>query len=224
MLPCLHTFCEACIGALPTQTCPTCSTAFHMSEEGVSSFPRDTIADSLSAVARLQHAATEPDGIVCGVCDGPVRPVTHRCVECDEFYCADHNRMVHKMKSHATHNVATLDEVLSGSIAALQSHTPRLCAVHATVAANELTLFCLDCNLMICTNCSLEGHRTHTLEFCVEVLAGQKERVVAVAVRARGIAEILSQAVAAIDALDHLVEENKAYCEEKVLCIAYFDV
>ncbi|XP_075761200.1 E3 ubiquitin-protein ligase TRIM45 isoform X2 [Pelodiscus sinensis] len=187
ILPCLHTFCMACLEQLEPFSvlsvqgedsdstsegswlqdhrqpplsilCPICDTEVGLPPGGT----HDLTTDHLAMNEVLQETLQAPGpGILCDLCvDGEA--VKH-CPICKanlcHFCCQAHRRQ----KKTASHAVVGLEDTKGYS----QTGKPILCPSHPS---EELTLFCEQCDQPVCRDCVVGQHRQHPYDFAANVI------------------------------------------------------
>ena len=168
MLPCLHTFCLACLEKeLGTQEsrdtlhCPNCKEKVTLSSGEVSDLPRDLQKANEAKLAcisdRVENANEQCE--ICGQDDA-----SGFCIDCEECLCTSCKERHGKRKKTSNHNVVAVGERLSNKASMhnsswfLQQHLQ--CPLHQS---HLLEFYCKQCERLICSNCmESERHSDHT--------------------------------------------------------------
>ncbi|XP_043855897.1 tripartite motif-containing protein 45 isoform X2 [Dromiciops gliroides] len=191
ILPCLHTFCTACLEQLepfsvlilrsphsettsegawlwdkqPQQLepqlsilCPVCDTEVHLPPGGVKALTVDHLAINEVLLQNLQE---DTPGVVCDLCSD--REVDSRCLTCKVNLCQFCSQAHRRQKKTASHSVVPMKDLKGYS----QIGRPILCSAHP---AEELNLFCEQCDQPVCRDCVLGAHREHAYELISNVI------------------------------------------------------
>ncbi|KAJ8346855.1 hypothetical protein SKAU_G00282560 [Synaphobranchus kaupii] len=191
ILPCLHSFCAECIRQLEpfsvsvvngkdgsaqhsshlrdqhsvTVLCPECDSEADLPPAGVDGLTTDHLA--LDEVF-LETLLSENYELVCDLCNEG--NAEKRCAVCSanlcEFCCQAHRRQ----KKTASHTVQRLRDLKAQG----RLSRPVLCAVHP---GEELRLFCESCDLAICRECAVAGHRDHQCGHAHDVVDRHGDRI-----------------------------------------------
>ncbi|NXJ11803.1 TRI45 protein, partial [Odontophorus gujanensis] len=159
LLPCLHSLCAPCLRRLETLgepgraaalsvLCPLCDAAVALPPGGLGQLTPDYTASGRGTAG-------------CDLCvDGAA---ARRCRTCGEnlclFCCQAHRRQ----KKTASHVVTELESTGDCS----QAGKPFFCPSHP---AEELRLFCEQCDQPVCRVCVVEGHQQHPYDFTSNVV------------------------------------------------------
>lgn len=158
-LPCLHSFCTACLEDLCQQEqtrCPECRKAFVLPSDGVQGFPINFYLSARSHPPR----STSQDVLKCGACDsGPVvylrQDTLHLQLICES--CLEQD--------------ATKSSILSLS-ADLQEDP--VCTKHN----KHITGYCSPCRVLLCSRCAREAHSDHSRIDIEQIAEGRKQDLV----------------------------------------------
>ena len=168
-LPCLHSFCEACIERFPQDkegetyylSCPTCRHCTELPGEGAGAFPAAFTLNNLMEVHSLLKKVSDPQQVTCDNCT--TANATGYCKECNQFLCTECIGTHKKWAPIAHHQIISLDEVTASvSVSSSQSlpakQEPTLtCSTHG----KKLKLFCETCDSVICRDCTVRTHKDH---------------------------------------------------------------
>ncbi|XP_069058911.1 E3 ubiquitin-protein ligase TRIM45 [Pleurodeles waltl] len=181
ILPCLHSFCMACIQQLEplsplgfrggmdpassprdkTQLsilCPVCDGEVELPPGGARALVIDHLVANEVLLESLQRDGV---GLVCDLCNEG--SAEKRCNICRanlcEFCCQAHRRQ----KKTASHAVVGLKDLKSFS----RMGKPIQCASHP---AEELRLFCETCDRPVCRDCVVGDHREHAYDFTGSII------------------------------------------------------
>ena len=167
-LPCLHSFCEACIERFPQDkegetyylSCPTCRHRTELPGGGAGAFPVAFTLNNFIDVHSLLKKVSDPQQVTCDNCNAA--NATGYCKDCSKFLCQK-CMDAHKIWApFAHHKIISLDEVAASVSSTSQllpaKQEPTLtCSTHD----KKLKLFCETCDSVICRDCTVRTHKDH---------------------------------------------------------------
>lgn len=161
-LPCLHTFCLACIEAYSrdrqpadTVACPLCRRESWRRSELVA-LPKDRFVSKMLMVRRLtSQVASHLQCDACDSHDGDAVACNY-CVDCCQSLCKP-CAVVHRSSS-AGHEMVKLRKRRPSRPDKLLSKLSAPCPSHADECRDML---CVDCMVTACRKCLADGHRSH---------------------------------------------------------------
>ena len=174
VLPCLHTFCTACLGRILSSgtntspgtigeqvstislTCPQCRAEHAIPEGGVESFQTDFSIADLVRNAEVEKQGGECASILCEECDSSEPAVAH-CTKCCSYLCEYCSGAHKKMKQFRDHDVVSLQDFDHEKFQP-KPH-PHYCPQHPS---EVLKLYCKSCNVLVCCDCIVNAHQGHT--------------------------------------------------------------
>ncbi|CAG2222914.1 unnamed protein product [Mytilus edulis] len=166
-LPCLHTFCEKCIGAYITSSfekgenqsaeCPICRSVVQIPESGITAnewanrLPDNFLLISLIDSVKLKHA-----GKVCTSCDrmGEKSVANYACIDCSDTLCHNCNRYHKHHKIFENHEVIPIEKFESAVEFPVKFQSS--CSKHKN---EKLKLYCSDHAIPCCSVCVSVEHR-----------------------------------------------------------------
>ncbi|XP_074856937.1 E3 ubiquitin-protein ligase TRIM45 [Carettochelys insculpta] len=187
ILPCLHSFCLACLEQLEPFSvlsiqgedsdstsdgswlqdhrqpplsilCPICDTEVDLPPGGIYDLTTDHL--TMNEVL-LESRQAQGAGMLCDLCaDGEA--VKH-CATCKASLCPFCCQAHRRQKKTASHAVVSLEDLEGYS----QTGKPILCPSHP---AEDLTLFCEQCDHPVCRDCVVGQHRQHQCDFAASVV------------------------------------------------------
>ena len=172
-LPCLHSFCEACIERFPQDkegetyylSCPTCRHRTELPGGGAGAFPAAFTLKNLKEVHSQMKKASDPQQVTsCDNCT--TANATRCCKDCRKFLC---QKCIdaHKMWApFANHQLMDLSDV-EGSTFQLPSAKQEVtftCSSHG----KPLVIFCETCDEVICQHCTFRIHRDHEYDLVID--------------------------------------------------------
>ena len=211
VLPCLHVFCEHCLGRLVlrdtenlTATCPNCRRETRLPQEGVAGLPPAFYINHLFEVRDTLQKVRDPQKIRCEKCkDGDAKGY---CRDCGKFVCEACITMHRKWEEFAEHEIATLGQI-EADVA--QFVPPKKVAIKCSKhPSEELKIYCETCNELICRDCTVKAHRDHQFDLVADCFPKHRDAIVANLQPIKQQLDIVSQAVAEVDARSTRVAEN----------------
>ncbi|XP_019851499.1 PREDICTED: tripartite motif-containing protein 45-like [Amphimedon queenslandica] len=162
LLPCLHSFCRACLSRLPsvrsrTVKCPLCRTEHNLGTGGV---------DKLLANTQLAGKVSLPVQ-KCGQCR--TQKVVSFCCECESYLCDLCHQAHTRMATFQTHKVVDPSQ-------AQMKPKPKSfkCLNHPK---ELLDVYCVSCKVVICRDCALYTHQGHKFKPGEEAATDIKKRL-----------------------------------------------
>ena len=211
VLPCLHVFCEHCLGRLVlrdaenlTTTCPNCRRETRLPQEGVAGLPPAFYINHLFEVRDTLQKVTDPNKPRCEKCkDGDARGY---CRDCGKFVCETCITMHKKWEEFAEHEIATLGQI-EADVA--QFVPPKKVAMTCPKHPSKKSkIYCETCNELICRDCTVKAHRDHQFDLVGDCFPKHRDAIVASLQPIKQQLDIVSQAVAEVDARSARLAEN----------------
>ena len=225
-LPCLHSFCEACIERFPQDkegetyylSCPTCRHRTELPGGGAGAFPVAFTLNNLKDVHSLLKKVSDPQQVTCDNCT--TVNATGYCKDCSKFLCQkcmDAHKIWPPIAHHQLMNLSAVAASAFQLPSAKQEATPT-CSSHG----KPLEIFCETCDEVICHNCTVRIHRDHEydlvndsypkhcqkLEECLSPVKGKMEDVKKVLSKlAKREGEIRERGEGVLEEIHEMVEE-----------------
>ncbi len=199
-LPCLHSFCLACLKKISTTSdsctrvqCPECSKVIQIQSTDFSDAPD---AFQLNRRIELYTFLMKVNGKLeakCEKCSNKSVRATSFCPECSKFIC-DLCVTIHRSWSEfSSHAVISL-VALRGSY---KKHIPeKVDQVSCMIHSKECTFYCESCEELICHECIVKGHRDHQYHLAAESASNHKARMKNKLEQVHDIPDQLEQAIA----------------------------
>ncbi|XP_061483814.1 E3 ubiquitin-protein ligase TRIM45 isoform X2 [Rhineura floridana] len=235
ILPCLHTFCAACLEqlepfsdlGLPGEDsdsssdgpclqgcrrrqpplllsilCPACDAEVDLPSGGIKDLTTDHMALNEVLLETLQGKGLS---LACDLCvDGEAVKHCQACRIClCQFCCQAHKRQ----KKTSSHVVVELDLDLKSYT---RTEKPIQCPSHP---AEELKLFCEQCDLSVCQECVVGEHRQHPCNFTSNVIHKHGESI-------RELLKITQLNMRTLEGALGQIEEVSSTCSTHVEAVA----
>ena len=158
-LPCLHTFCKAClqthIGEKSEFNCPNCQYFVNLKDDTLDSLPDDFVMNSKRGEIFSLSAES------CGSCDEVQGKLDNFCHNCGSYLCQTCTDQHKRMRPLRNHKLSTLDEVQKKKCD-LTVKKEQFCKKHPE---EQQKLYCKDskCQTPFCATCISEDHPNHEI-------------------------------------------------------------
>ena len=169
-LPCLHSFCEACIERFPQDkegetyylSCPTCRHRTELPGGGAGAFPVAFTLNNLKEIYSLMKKVSDPQQVTCDNCT--TANATGYCKDCNKFFCQKCMDIHNGWAPFANHKMASLEEV-TGSVSSTSQSLPTKQEPTLTCSVpshdEPLKYYCDTCDESICRDCAILTHKDH---------------------------------------------------------------
>ena len=180
ILPCCHYYCKKCIQTLALRSgenrpfaCPECRSDTLLPQNDASQLPTAFFVNRIKELHTKMEKAQGKVEAVCEQCSGG--KATAFCRHCTEFICEECVKIHHKLKMFAGHKVSTLEELKQGETKdiLIKKPPPPTCKDHD----QPMSLFCFDCNRLICRDCIVIDHKEHKYDFVRKAAPTTKEKL-----------------------------------------------
>ena len=170
MLDCSHSFCLKCLEELKQSqdpdsnklTCPLCQRETILPQDGVTKLPSNYPLISLVEEVTKQEQLLQGEGskirskIICQACDEENEAIS-RCMDCEYYFCQECQRSHQRFPALKNHIIKTLAELQEESALKNESEMNIFkCDMHH---GQELCLYCITCEQLICKLCATSNHR-----------------------------------------------------------------
>ena len=91
-------------------------------------------------------------------------PAATKCLDCDFYLCEDCTAIHKQHRATKNHRIPTLAELKEGG--AKQLEQKRYCSAHE---GEELKLYCITCQEVICRDCTIVKHKKHDYTFINDI-------------------------------------------------------
>ena len=208
-LPCLHSFCEACLKGSVEESdlkprCPKCHFPFEIPLQGLSALGCLVFTER---VLQSKNASdSKRDENLCELCEENDCRVY--CKECRQFLCEGCQRAHKRSRASLNHQFTTPEE---GDILNKLKKRIGRCSRHP---AFEVTMYCDDDSELACPLCSVEYHKGHILcttdEFLEKCNNSFDERIKYALINEAKIKDELESTRLAQDKIEKDYEEAKS--------------
>ena len=179
LLPCNHYYCSTCIEKMAARSgggpfdCPECRKETSLPAGGVAGLQPAFFVERMKDLHGKMARAEGKVEALCEQCAGE-KSVAF-CRQCAEFICGDCSRSHTKMKVFSGHVVASLEDLKKGGVSniPLKEAPAAACADHG----EPKSLFCFDCERLICRDCTIIEHKEHKFEFVKKCASEGRRRL-----------------------------------------------
>ena len=210
VLPCLHYYCKKCVLRLALRTgtgkpfsCPECRCETTLPEGGVDELKTAFFVNRLKTTVSTMERAYGKVEVKCELCSNFGEQAEAFCRQCAMFICKNCIEQHKNLKILLTHEVASLEDLKQGRakpIIVKEDPASVKCPDHD----EPLVIYCFDCDMLICRDCTMRDHRDHNFEFCKKVAATTKSNLL----------EKLEPLKTQSSSLSHAVEEVRTTKQE----------
>ena len=184
-------------------SCPECRCEATLPEDGVDELKTAFVVNHLNTTITMMEQAYGNVEVKCELCSDSGDKAEAFCRQCAMFICKDCVKQHKRLKTYLTHEVASLEDLKQGRakpIVVKEDPASVKCPGHD----EPLVIYCFDCDMLICRNCTLTDHRDHNFEFCKKVAATTKNNLL----------EKLEPLKSQSSSLSHAVEEVRTTKQE----------
>ena len=193
VLPCIHTFCFKCLldqlwkGKQPGAKvpCPLCRTEVVIPVEGVLNLPKNFFVEKLAGAQKLskcENIAVMCDIFLANEDEEACESVSEKfCIECQQHMCK------RCLKFHSTMSASKKHQVIptgNESTTAMAQYLETSCALHQR---ENIKIYCLECEIAVCTICFITKHNRHECSDIQSVAEDLKKRIKSNIEETRGI-------------------------------------
>ena len=183
VLPCLHYYCKQCVLRLALRTgtgkpfsCPECRCEATLPDGGVDKLKTAFFVNRLKTTVSTMERAHGKVEVKCELCSDSGDKAEAFCRQCAMFICKNCIEQHKRLKTYLTHEIALLENLKQGRakpIVVKEDPASVKCPDH-----NEpLVIYCFDCDMLICRDCTMKDHRDHKFEFCMKAAATTKNNL-----------------------------------------------
>ena len=225
-LRCLHTYCVECFKlehtdeGMPFVSCPapSCGTRHYLENEEQAlnnGLKTDYFIERASACYQ-KLASADPRCNLCSKSDNEARSYCETCKDLLCVACTDNHARADRTSHHAVKDVQkVLQETQKARGDPIAPFTPKKkwkCEGHPGEEAEEVSLYCLDCEKMVCLTCvSCDEHRNHGRNTASKLLSG-KDKQFEIKAPLKELSRIRDDYARALDSTDHEMEELERAC------------
>ena len=180
LLPCNHYYCRACIESLAKSSrgrpfpCPECRKDATLPSGGVEQLQSAFFVERMKDVYEKMAKAEGKVEAVCESCFKRGKAVAF-CRQCTAFLCAYCVEQHRALRAFEEHKVESLVDLKRGGVAhvPLKEAPPPKCPEHDEL----MKIFCMDCNRLICRDCTVIDHNGHSYNFLKKCATEAREAI-----------------------------------------------
>ena len=114
--------------------------------------------------------------VKCELCSDSGDKAGAFCRQCAMFICKNCIKPHKKLKILITHEVASLEDLKHGRAKPIVVKEDSA-SVQCTDHDEPLVIYCFDCDMLICRDCTIKDHRDHNFQFSKKVAATTKSNL-----------------------------------------------
>ena len=187
-LPCLHSFCVACLNRLAETRavngkiqCPLCKKEVHVPESGTfENFPSSFYINSLLDILAIKECGATR--VTCGNCDKPNEQSSY-CFDCSKFWCGECLNAHKILKDNKEHRVTALTDFQAHDFEDVLKR-PAICKKEHH-DSNVLKYYCSICEEAACQVCLNLEHVGHEIKHLEAVTGDEKGKILVQVERAK---------------------------------------
>ena len=206
-LPCLHYYCKKCvlrlalrIGSGKPFSCPECRCEATLPVGGVDELKTAFFVNRLKTTVSTMERAHGKVEVKCELCSDSGDKAEAFCRQCAMFICKDCIKQHKRLMTYLTHSLEDLKQGRAKPIAVKEGPASVKCPDHD----EPLGVYCFDCDMLICRDCTMKDHRDHNFEFCKKAATTTKSNLL----------EKLDPLKTQSSSLSHAVEEVRTTKQE----------
>ena len=181
-LPCLHSFCVACLNRLAETRavsgkiqCPLCKREIDVPESGTfGNFPVSFYINSLLDVLAIKECGATR--VTCGNCDKQSEKISY-CFDCSKFWCGECLNAHKILKDNKEHRVTALKDFQAQDFEDVLKR-PAICKKE-NHESNVLKYYCNTCEEAACQVCLNLKHGGHEIKHLEAVTGDEKAKILA---------------------------------------------
>ena len=204
VLPCCHYYCKQCIQDIGIDnpfSCPECRKDTILPQGNIDQLPTAFMINHMKKLYSMLKRAHGKVDAKCEMCSGDKAEAF--CRQCTQFICSECVKLHHRMKVFAGHKIASLDELKKRAKEIIMEESPlQMCKNHD----ESMKMYCFDCNLLICHDCTIKDHLGKNYEFVKEYAPKMKKKLMEDLEPLRKVKVKLSHAVVEIQTTQHEIE------------------
>ena len=181
MLTCLHSFCKKCLikrkeeqgasdGCLK---CPTCNTSTRLPDGKVEGLTQNCWLAHQVKVVALKDKMSSKKEVLCDDCIDNSHAMSY-CCECSIFLCSFCQKNHQRRRETNCHKLIEIGTNKSHDKMLHVPHKPMYCSQHTD---EKLKFYCHTCQILVCRDCIVIGHKKHQLDDYVKVADSSKEEL-----------------------------------------------
>ena len=144
-------------------------------EGGVDELKTAVFVNRLKTTVSTMERAHGRVEVKCELCEDYRDNAEAFCRQCTSFICKECVNLHTRIKTFKYHEVASLDDLKYGRAKPILVKEPptKKCLVHE----EPLTIYCYDCDSLICRDCTVKDHRDHNFEFTKKAAPDEKTKL-----------------------------------------------
>ncbi len=221
ILPCLHCYCKQCIHRLALRVgqgkpfpCPECRKNTVLPEGGEGELKSAFILNRLKSMY-LKHKKALSKQVSCEICTNANAIAEAFCRQCNKFACKNcvhmHSVMTGLFNGHECVPVEQLQNIESEKFVPKHPE-PKKCTIHG----DHLKIFCFDCKILICRDCTVKDHRDHNIEFNNVAADNKKKELVEALQPLKKVEQSLTKTLTMISKVEREIQEQEKTATNRI--------
>ena len=202
-LPCLHSFCVACLNRLAETRalngkiqCPLCQREIDVPESGTfENFPSSFYINSLLDVLAIKECGLTR--VTCGNCDKKSEQSSY-CFDCSKFWCGECLNGHNIIRENKEHRVTALPDFQAQDFEDVLKR-PVICKKE-NHESNVLKYYCNTCEEAACQVCLNLKHGGHEIKHLEAVTGDEKAKILAQVEKAKTLIKQFTEDIAIAEA------------------------
>ena len=225
MLTCLHSFCKKCLikrkeeqgasdGCLK---CPTCNTSTHLPDGKVEGLTQNCWLAHQVKVASLKDKMSSEKGVPCDRCVKRTSgSAVALCCHCCHFLCTsckEDHQWWRETVNHELVDVGNKKSFVDDNVIVHVPHKPMYCSQHTD---EKLKFYCHTCQILVCRDCIVIGHKDHQLDDYVKVSDSSKEELKQCLANCNKVIDTANDALANGNNMLQLIEKHEGEVNKEI--------
>ncbi|XP_066923887.1 E3 ubiquitin-protein ligase TRIM71-like [Clytia hemisphaerica] len=210
VLPCLHSFCHACLEDTINEVersfnCPVCRLVIPIPTKGAEAFPLNSFATNMLNILAIESPHN------CTNCEDR-ELASARCLDCVENLCENCVTAHERIRQTKSHRIVSFEELQNNTVDE-SIRCPSFCKIHDR---EILKYFCESCDSAICRDCAIFEHREHNYLDLKEAVKSHGKQLLQLLGNTKQKVPILKNALDSILQVENNLQQRKEKIEESI--------
>ena len=220
MLRCLHSFCKKCLIKRKEEQgasdgclrCPTCNTSTPLSNGRVQGLTQNCWLAHQVKVAALKDKMSSEKNVPCDDCVDD-SPAVSYCCECSKFLCSFCQKSHQKRRETVCHKLIEIGTNKLHNKMPRVPHQPMYCSQHTD---EKFKFYCYTCQILVCRDCIVVGHKDHELDDYVKVTDSSKKELKQCLTNCNKVIDTAEDALANGNKMLQLIEKREGEVNKEI--------